>query len=184
MKKLHMKKAIHACQQGGIIAYPTEAVFGLGCIPFFEHSVQRILKLKKRSIRKGLILVAADVRQLDEYVDFSKLRNSKMVFDSWPGPVTWLIPAKETTPHWLIGSHNTLAVRVSSDQIIRALCNKLGPILSTSANPSGSSPAKSYHRVRHYFMGKIDYIMPHSITNRANPTEIRDAQTGKTLRQS
>ena len=75
-----MQKAIHVCEMGGIIAYPTEAVFGLGCIPIYEHSVRRILRLKRRSIRKGLILVAANVGQLDEFVDFSKVKNLKVIY--------------------------------------------------------------------------------------------------------
>ena len=84
MKKLHVQKAIHICEAGGVIAYPTEAVFGLGCIPTYEHSVRRILRLKRRSIRKGLILVAANIAQLDEFVDFSKIKNLRMIYDSWP----------------------------------------------------------------------------------------------------
>jgi len=184
MNKLHLQQAINICEEGGVIAYPTEAVFGLGCIPTYEHSVRKILKLKKRSIQKGLILVAGDIDQLVDFIDFSKIKNPKKVFDTWPGPVTWLIPARKTTPFWLTGSHSTLAVRVSSDQTIGALCKELGPIVSTSANPSNSCPAKSYHRVRHYFHREIDYIVPANIANDMNPSEIRDAQTGNTLRQS
>ena len=81
MNKLHTQKAISTCRAGGIIAYPTEAVFGLGCIPIYEHSVRRILRLKRRSIRKGLILVASETNQLEEFVDFSKIKNLKTVFD-------------------------------------------------------------------------------------------------------
>ena len=108
-----MQKAISTCRAGGVIAYPTEAVFGLGCIPIYEHSVRRIIRLKRRSIRKGLILVASETGQLEEFVDFSKIKNLKTVFDSWPGPITWLIPSRQTTPFWLTGEHKTLAVRVS-----------------------------------------------------------------------
>jgi len=184
MNKLHAQKAINVCKTGGVIAYPTEAVFGLGCIPTFEHSVHRILKLKRRSVRKGLILIAGEIGQLEEFVDFSKIKNIKAVFRSWPGPVTWLIPARQMTPIWLTGEHDTLAVRVSSYNLIKLLCAELGPIVSTSANPSNAYPAKSSQRVRSYFPREIDYVIPAKITNNKNPSEIRDAKTGEILRSS
>jgi L-threonylcarbamoyladenylate synthase len=184
MNSLHLKRAIHHCEKGGVIAYPTEAVFGLGCLPLLEQSVDRILKLKIRSIDKGLILVAADIEQLEEFVDFTKVENTQVIYDSWPGPVTWLIPAKDTTPFWLTGNHKTLAVRVSSHPVVRALCEKLGPIVSTSANPSSFEPARSTDEVRSYFHTEVDYVIPANISNNLAPTEIRDSQTGNIIRSS
>jgi L-threonylcarbamoyladenylate synthase len=184
MNSLHLKKAIDICKSGGIIAYPTEAVFGLGCLPLNEHSVQRILKLKQRSVQKGLILVAASIEQLDMFVDFSKVKDMQVVNDSWPGPVTWLVPAKSATPYWLTGDHNTLAVRVSDNPVVRALCEELDPIVSTSANPQAAEPAKSSQQVLSYFKSDIDYVIPAKIANTMEPTEIRDAQTGDILRFS
>ena len=182
MNSLHLKQAIHVCEMGGVIAYPTEAVFGLGCLPIYEHSVRHILKLKHRSVWKGLIVVAADIEQLYSFVDFSKVKNSQAIHTSWPGPVTWLIPAKKEIPYWLTGSHNTLGVRVSSHPVVRSLCENLGPIISTSANPTGANPAKSSQRVRSYFKSEVDYVFPANITNTANQTEIRDAVTGNIVR--
>ncbi len=184
MNELHLRQAIHICEKGGIIAYPTEAVFGLGCLPIYEHSVRRILKLKHRSVRKGLILVAADIEQLYAFVDFSKVINLQAIHDSWPGPVTWLIPARNVTPFWLTGSFNTLGVRVSSNLLVQSLCEKLGPIVSTSANPKGAEPARSSQRVRSYFQSEVDYVIPANITNTMNPSEIRDALTGDIIRVS
>jgi L-threonylcarbamoyladenylate synthase len=184
MNSQHLKQAIHICQRGGIIAYPTEAVFGLGCLPLNENSVQRILKLKQRSVRKGLILVAASIEQLERFVDFSKVKDSQTIHDSWPGSVTWLVPARDTTPYWLTGDHKTLAVRVSAHSVVRALCEALGPIVSTSANPQAASPAKSSQQVSSYFKTGIDYIISANITNILEPTEIRDAQTGNIIRSS
>ena len=184
MNKLHVQKAIAVCKVGGVIAYPTEAVFGLGCVPTNKHSVHRILKLKRRSIRKGLILIAGEISQLEEFVDFSKIINVQAVFHSWPGPVTWLIPARRMTPVWLKGEHRTLAVRVSSCNLIKSLCSELGPIVSTSANTHNAAPAKSFQRVRTYFPKGIDYVIPAKIANNDNPSEIRDAQTGNILRPS
>ncbi|MCZ6803342.1 MAG: Sua5/YciO/YrdC/YwlC family protein [Proteobacteria bacterium] len=184
MNKLHLKQAIRVCENGGIIAYPTEAVFGLGCLPVYEHSIRRILSLKRRSARKGLILVAANIEQLHAFVDFSKVNNMEAIHDSWPGPVTWLIPARYKTPFWLTGNHKTLAVRVCSHPLVQSLCERLGPIVSTSANPKGVNPARTSQRVRSYFQTEVDYVIPASITNTMNPTEIRDALTGDIIRVS
>ena len=184
MNSLYLKQAIEVCEAGGIIAYPTEAVFGLGCLPMDEHAVHRILNLKHRSVQKGLILVASNIEQLNEYVDFSKIDDIQAVYDSWPGPVTWLIPAKQNIPEWLTGNHKTLAVRVSADVVVQSLCGKLGPIVSTSANPEGAAPARSSEQVHSYFQDDIDYVYPATILNNANPSEIRDALTGNILRES
>ena len=182
MNSLHLKRAIHICETGGVIAYPTEAVFGLGCLPLHEQSVYRILKLKNRPVSKGLILVAASIEQLDTFVDFSKIKNLQAIRNSWPGPVTWIVPARPTTPLWLTGDHKTLAVRVSSHPIVRSLCEELGPIISTSANPQAEEPAKTSQKVRSYFQTEVDYVIPANITNTLKPTEIKDARTGDIIR--
>lgn len=182
MNPSHLKQAVQICEEGGIIAYPTEAVFGLGCLPHHEHAVRRILNLKQRSVHKGLILVAADIEQFDDYIDFSKIKNLQRIRDSWPGSVTWLISARHQTPYWLTGSHKTLAVRVSSCQTVRALCEELGPLISTSANLKSFEPAKSDQQVRAYFPAGIDYVMPETITNEMAPSEIRDAESGDIVR--
>ena len=184
MNSLHLKQAITKLRQGGVIAYPTEGVFGLGCIPVFHGSAYRILKLKQRSVEKGLILVASSIEQLEEYVYFENLPTIEQVRASWPGPVTWLIPAKKKTPIWLTGSHETLAVRVSAHPTIIALCRKLGPIISTSANPAGLEPATTTHEVFTYFGRELDYVIPADIKKKLKPTEIRDAQNGNIIREN
>lgn len=184
MNSLHLKRAIHICKEGGVIAYPTEAVFGLGCLPLNEPAVYRILKLKDRPVSKGLILVAAHIDQLNTFVDFSKVKNVDDIYNSWPGPITWVVPARPTTPSWLTGDHETLAVRVSSHPIVRSLCEELGPIVSTSANPQAAEPAKTNQEVRSYFQTEVDYVIPANITNTLRPTEIRDARTGDIIRLS
>jgi len=180
----HLKQAIITLNKGGVIAYPTEAVFGLGCMPLFQDSVFRILQLKHRAVEKGLILVASSIEQLEDYVHFENLSRIDQIRDSWPGPVTWLIPAKKKTPVWLTGSHKTLAVRVSAHPIVNALCRELGPIVSTSANPAGSEPAISTQEVLSYFGEELDYVIPADIRNNLSPTEIRDAQNGNIIRIS
>lgn len=182
MDQQHLQKAVRACEAGGVIAYPTEAVYGLGCLPMNENAVLRILELKGRSVEKGLIVVAEDIAQIHAYVDFSQVPDMQAIEDTWPGPYTWLVPAREETPKWLTGEHATLAVRISENPVVRALCQELGPIVSTSANPQSSEPARSSEQVRTYFSEQIDYIVPGNITGSLNPSEIRDAISGNVIR--
>lgn len=178
-----IKDAVLALQRGGVIAYPTEAVFGLGCDPSSEPAVRRILALKNRPVSQGLILVASHFHQLEEYLALVPPDRLQRALDTWPGPYTWLIPARKRVPRWLRGDHATLAVRVSAHPVVRALCDALGmPIVSTSANPSGQPPARTAEEVRRYFGDALDVIVPGEVGGRAAPTEIRDLMTGEVVR--
>ena len=174
--------AARCLNMGGIIAYPTEAVYGLGCLPDKRDVVYRLLLLKKRSIAKGLILVAAFPEQLEKYVYYPGASIKEMVLASWPGPVTWLLPAKLETPHWIKGSHATVAVRVSGHPVVRALCREVGALVSTSANPEHKIPARTLRKVVEYFGHSLDYFVPGEVGSLAGPTEIRDAVTGTIVR--
>jgi len=173
--------ALRALSAGGVIAYPTEAVYGLGCLPRYQP-VRNLLHIKRRSPRKGLILVAANAAQLGAYITFPDHRTRDQVLATWPGPVTWLLPARPGTPTWLTGEHPTLAVRVSAHPVVRALCERAGPLISTSANPAGAAPARGAGRVRAYFGPVLDYVLSGSVGDSTRPTEIRDALTGTVIR--
>jgi len=183
--KWSVKQAARIADEGGIIAYPTEAVFGLGCNPLDATAVLRLLLLKRRSIDQGLILVASDRGQLEDYVDFPGGKTGKAIGNSWPGPVTWLVPAFDWVPFWLTGNHDTLAVRVSSHPVVRDLCDEFsGPIVSTSANLHGHPPARNALQVRRIFGNRIDYLVGGQTGTLTKPTEIRDATSGRTVRAS
>ena len=182
MGNFHLNLAVKTLNQGGIIAYPTEAVFGLGCFPEDVYSVARILALKGRSVRKGLILIAASPEQFDAYVDYPDDKLRQKVSASWPGPVTWVLPAKANVPGWITGYKHTVAVRVSAHPVVQALCKEAGVIVSTSANPARKTPATNAFKVRSYFGNEIDYILSGNTGGRELPTEIRDAISGKVLR--
>lgn len=178
-------KLVEQLNQQKVIAYPTEAVFGLGCDPDCKNAVEQLLNLKKRPWQKGLILVAANYRQLTDYIDDSQLTvgQKESIFSSWPGPVTWVIPVKEHVPNWLTGEFNSLAVRVSAHPAVRALCLKFGkPLVSTSANLNGMPPCRTYEQVKAQF-GSDFPVLNGKVGNRKNPSEIRDALTGKLFRQ-
>ncbi len=177
-----LARARSVLRAGGVTAYPTEAVWGLGCDPFNPAAVERLIALKGRAAAKGLILVAADFAQLAELLAPLTEEQYRRVFASWPGPVTWLLPPAPAAPVWLRGSHPTLAVRVSAHPTVQALCRAFGgPLVSTSANPSGLRPARDPFTVRRYFGARIDRVVPGGLGGRERPSEIRDL-TGRVIR--
>lgn len=182
MSPWHIRKASRVVAQGGVIAYPTESVYGLGCCPWEIKAVARILTLKRRQPDKGLIIVAATVKQLEPLIELTDDVPVDSVMASWPGPVTWVLPARKGVPIWLRGTKGGIAVRVSSHPIIQELCQSVGLLVSTSANPEGYLPAKNPARVRAYFGNQIDYILTGSTGDRVEPTEIRHAVSGELIR--
>ncbi len=184
MSSWNIQNAAKTILSDGVITYPAEAVYGLGCLPENLLGVLRILELKQREMEKGLIVVASDISQLEKLVDFDQSPNIRgRVLETWPGPVTWLVPVRNA-PVWLTGAHNSLAVRVSDHPVIQALCKITGPIVSTSANPAGYPPARSALKVRYYFGDKLDYYLHGNVAKDRQPTEIRDAITNKIIRFS
>lgn len=175
----------HAFFAGEVIAYPTEAVFGLGCDPDNLAAVQRVLDTKTRPQDKGVILIASHFSQLENYVDKSQLSDAQWqtVCDSWPGPFTWIIPKRPEVSPLLSGGRDSLAVRVSAHPVVQQLCDVVGkPMVSTSANPSGEVPARDLAQIDKYFADsvfKVDGDVDHS----ARPSKITDAVTGKVLRE-
>lgn len=175
--------AVRALRLGGGIAYPTEAVFGLGCDPLNRHAVRRVLELKRRSVSKGLILIASEISQLDPFLQALDAPTQRRIGRTWPGPVTWLLPASTRCPGWLTGGKSTLAVRVSAHPVCRALCKAWGgALVSTSANRSGSAPIRRHEILRKQFGTSVDYIVPGTLGDRKRPTEIRDARSGAVVR--
>ncbi|GAH54569.1 unnamed protein product [marine sediment metagenome] len=146
--------AIDVLNEERVIAYPTEAVFGVGCDPDSETAVMRLLELKQRPVDKGLILIAANYEQLKPYIDDTMLTDvqRETIFSRWPGPVTFVFPAPATTPRWLTGRFDSLAVRVTDHPLVVALCQAYGkPLVSTSANLSGLPPCRTVDEVRAQF---------------------------------
>ena len=169
-------------RQGGVVAYPTEAVYGLGCCPYYFPAVSRILALKKRKISKGLILVGSELSQFERLADFGRIGDISPILASWPGPVTWIVPARPDVPRWLTGDKAGIAIRVSAHPVVRSLCDRIGALVSTSANPARLPPARTALRVRNYFKNELDFILHAPVGPAREPSQIRDALTGKLLR--
>jgi L-threonylcarbamoyladenylate synthase len=173
---------------GKVIAYPTEAVFGLGCDPASEAAVRRILQLKQRSADAGLILIADCWEHLAPFVRQVDPEHLEKALATWPGPVTWLFPRADCVPAWLAGTHSatphpTIAVRMSAHTTCRALCATFaGAIVSTSANPHAAPPATSAAQVSAYFADAIDGIVAGELGTQQKPSEIRDLLSGRVIR--
>lgn len=171
-------------REGGVIAYPTEAVWGLGCDPWNEVAVERLLALKDRPVHKGLILVADNIRQFDFLLDDLPERWVDRLASTWPGPNTWLVPHQGLLPEWISGQHDTVALRVSDHPLVRDLCALTGPLVSTSANPAGRPSARSRLRVEQYFHQQLDGVLGGALGGRRNPSLIRDLRSGDVMRPS
>lgn len=168
---------------GGLIAYPTEAVYGLGCLPGERSAIERLLRVKRRSWRKGLILIAAEFEQLEHLVILPRAGLRDEILSSWPGPVTWLLESQRGVPHWIGGGRGTLAVRVTDHPLARRLCLRVGePLVSTSANRSGRPPIKRPLHVRRELGPELDDILVGPLGSLDRPTTLRDGRTGATLR--
>ncbi len=179
----HLKIAARILRAGGVVAYPTEGVYGLGCDPQDAAAVLRVLAIKDRPVDKGLILIACDRAQLDGYV-CPDAEMEQRIAPTWPGPVTWLLPAGPLARPWLTGGSRLLAVRVSAHPVAAGLCRAFGaPLVSTSANLSGRPPAKSARLVRKSLYARgLDYLVPGAVGSQSGPTEIRHGISGAVLR--
>lgn len=179
-----IKQAVAVLEDGGVIAYPTEAVFGLGCDPLREDAVDRLLAAKGRGQQQGLILIASDFDQLKGLLDTSDDAAVSRARATWPGPVTWVFPARSHVPAWLTGGRESLAVRVTEHPVANALCAAFGrPIVSTSANRSGAEAARDAETVREQMGDAVDCVVPGRVGGRDRPSEIRSAMTGEVLRK-
>jgi L-threonylcarbamoyladenylate synthase len=174
--------AARIIQQGGIIAYPTEAVYGLGCDPFNSAAVEKLLALKQRPMSKGLIIIAAEWSQVKNLVAPIPQARLKAIFETWPGPATWVFPASEMAPACITGDFTSIALRITAHPIARQLCLAAGPIVSTSANIAQQPPATSAAQVKQIFSAQIDAIIDADVGKLGKPTIIRDALTAEVIR--
>jgi L-threonylcarbamoyladenylate synthase len=169
---------------GGVIAYPTEGVFGLGCNPESYGAVHRILMMKKRPESAGLILIGASLAQLESWIDPTNVERDRLIANS-EDAITWVVTASEFAPQWITGGRPTIAVRVTKHPIAAGLCIAAGmPLVSTSANRGGRPPANNAMAARRRFGGDVDCVVAGATGDRDVPTEIRIAATGKVLRSA
>lgn len=181
-------EAAQCLVQGKVLAYPTEAVWGLGCDPYNEQAFTEILRLKQRPIEKGVILLASNINQVEHLLKELKPEIREQVISSWTHQtngeraITWLLPADEHIPQWIKGNHPQVAVRVTNHPLCIALCQAFnGFIVSTSANPAGLNPARSIQEVNQYFSSETNYLNG-DLGLSQEPSKIIDALTGRIIR--
>jgi L-threonylcarbamoyladenylate synthase len=166
---------------GGVIAYPTEGVFGLGCLPDDIDAVARILRIKERSPQKGLILIAARPGQFDDWID--PAMHVALPEPDPKQPVTWIVRPAVQVPAIVTGNNPGLAVRITTNPTAAAICDAVDmPIVSTSANVAGRPVARNTFVLRRNFGRLVDYVVPGECGPASGPSEIRELETGKVLR--
>lgn len=181
--------AAQTLKQGNVLAYPTEAVWGLGCDPFNQQAFERILTLKQRPIEKGVILLAGHLDQVRHLLEGLPAALQQQVIESWTDraaderATTWLLPVNNTyIPKWITGQHQQVAVRVTTHSLCVALCHAFdGFIVSTSANPAGLAPARSLQEAHHYFSSSVNYLNG-DLGLSQQPSRILDALSGQIIR--
>ncbi|CAM3347467.1 L-threonylcarbamoyladenylate synthase [Halomonas lysinitropha] len=178
-----LDEAVAALHAGGVIAYPTEAVWGLGCDPDDDAALTRLLHLKAREPAKGVILVAANIGQFAPWLEGLPADQQASLAASWPGPQTWLVPDNGRSRALVRGDHDRVALRVSDHPLVVALCEAFGgPVVSTSANRAGEPPAMSAEQVRAAFGDELDAVLDGPLGGLERPSTIRDLVTGRVLR--
>lgn len=178
-----IRLAARVIRAGGVVACPTEGVYGFSCRPDDRDAAAQLVALKGRSAAMGFVLIAADLPMLDGWVaaDRGALRR---LAPSAAHPVTWVLPAGPLAGDWLTGGRGTLAVRLVGHPLAAALCRRAGmPLVSTSANRHGKPPARSALAVRRHFPRGIDYITGGAVGPARGPSEIRDGASGRVLRR-
>lgn len=175
----HAAAVLHA---GGVIAYPTEGVYGLGCRPDDASAVRHLLELKQRPVSAGLILIAAGIEQLTDWIAPKAAEVRRLTAPS-DTAITWLVTVGPLTPEWITGGRPLVAVRVTRHPVAAGLCRMAGfPLVSTSANRRGKPPARSALGARLRFGQQLDAVVGGATGGAAGPTEIRAAATGRVIR--
>lgn len=183
MHQPDLQAAVDSLRSGGIVAYPTESVYGLGCDPKNESALQNLLALKHRDVSKGMIIIASNYAQIACFIAPHGDRLKQLLRTSAPTPTTWVVDAAEGLSPLLTGGRTTLAVRITDHPVASALCRLFGgPITSTSANVSSQPPARSAADVRARFPHGIDCLVEGSTGELDQPTQIIDARCGSILR--
>lgn len=186
MNCVTLNQSVNVLKSGDVLAYPTEAVWGLGCDPYQENAFAKILTLKQRPIEKGVILVAASMAQAAPFLQGLSVEQIQQMQESWQitaqqRATTWLVPLNPAVPTWISGQHDRVAIRVTNHPLVQQLCHAFGgAIVSTSANPAGLNAAKTANDVDKYFPNLA--ILDGALGMSSEPSRIVDIQTGQVIR--
>lgn len=130
-------RIVAALENDGVIAYPTDTVYGLGADIFNKKAVEKILRIKGRDKKKPMSILCSDLSQVAQYAQVSN-QAFKVLKEALPGPYTFILPANRKTPHTVIAKNKTVGVRIPESKLAIKVVEKLGvPIVTTSLNVSG-----------------------------------------------
>ncbi len=178
-----VRQFVRLFESGGVFAYPTESVYGLGCDPMNREAVERILEIKRRDPAKGMILIASDFQQLEPWIALRRPTDRKKLAAPQKRPTTWLVPAAEDVPWWIRGNHNCIAVRLTRFPPVVQLCESVhSALVSTSANFAGHPPQKKAVPVVKLLGNQLDVMIYGETGGVAQPSEIRDFYSGEVIR--
>jgi len=178
-----ISQAVRVISNGGVLIYPTEAVFGMGCDYTNQQAVLKLLALKQRQVDKGLILIASHIQQILPLIKPKERSNLARALKTWPGHHTWVFPKTNKVPSWISGDFDTVAVRVSKHPVVKSLCDTLGSALvSTSANFSGKDTPDSCMSLKDCWGHQVDYYLDLPLGNESNPSAIHLATDGSKIR--
>ena len=178
-----IRQAVAILRAGGLIAYPTEGVFGLGCNPFDAAAVERLLALKQRPMHKGLILISDRIERLEPFFAPLTADQWQRLRSRWPGPMTWTVPHNGALPDWITGGRSTVALRVTAHPVAAKLCAQYGqPLVSTSANRQGRPALERRLQVQQQLSQELDFILPGRVLTPGKASQIEDLISGQCYR--
>ncbi len=152
-------KVVATLEQGGIIAYPTDTTYGIGCSIFNKQGVEKIYLLKQREKKKPFSFICADLAEVARYAKVSNYA-FKILKRFLPGPYTFVLDASGIVPNLLVTKQKTVGVRMPDNQICLAIVRGLGhPIITTSANRSGEEPIGDPFQVERELGKQIDLVV-------------------------
>jgi len=178
-----IEQAIAAINHGGVVVYPTEGVYGLGCDYLNEDCVHKILRLKQRDVSKGLVLVASHIQQILPLIQPENRADLARALKTWPGHQTWIFPKSMLTPAWISGHFDSVAVRVSAHPVVKQLCDRLSaPLVSTSANFTNQPTPNNIQEQFKLWGDSVDFYLDLPLGGSNQPSSIKLANSGKIIR--
>ena len=165
--------ALKILQSGGIVAFPTDTVYGLGALAFNNNAIESIYKAKNRPVEKAIPILIGDLSDFEKVAD--DIPNMALRFASrfWPGPLTCIVPKKRTLP-LAVSATSTIAVRIPDHVDARALLRAAGPMAVTSANISGGQNPSTAGEVYDQLNGRIPLILDGRTTQGGIPSTLVD----------
>ena len=168
-----IRRALEILQSGGLVAFPTDTVYGVGALAFDQRAIESIYAAKDRPVEKAIPVLIGDKDDLAKVADDVPLVALRLIDRFWPGPLTVLVPKKATLPE-AISATSTVGVRVPDHEVARGLLRLAGPMAVTSANISGKASPITARQVLAQLGGRIAMIIDGGETPGGIPSTLVD----------